>query len=163
VPDEARHAPDVRRSYEGAGIVVRWEPKLCIHVANCIRALPAVFNPGARPWVDVDAATAAEIAEAIRSCPTGALAFDRTDGGPQEMPDVPTTVQPRLNGPLFLRGDIQVVDTRGAVTRSATRMALCRCGHSQNKPYCDLSHRAAGFRAEPGALPAVAAPVAVAG
>jgi uncharacterized Fe-S cluster protein YjdI len=144
--DEARHDPDVLRSYRGDGIAVGWEPKLCIHVANCIRALPHVFDPAARPWVRVDAATADEIARAILACPTGALSFERTDGAPQEAPDEPTTVQPRPNGPLFLRGNIEVIDTSGRVLRTATRMALCRCGHSQNKPYCDLSHRAVGFR-----------------
>src|SRR2546428_7067668 len=145
---EARHKPDVLRRYEGAGIVVHWEPSLCIHVANCIRALPDVFDPNARPWVRVDAAGAEEIAAAIRSCPTGALRYERTDGAPQETPDVPTTVQPRRNGPLFVRGDIEVINGEGEVIRRATRIAFCRCGQSNNKPYCDLSHRAVGFQAE---------------
>lgn len=143
---EERHRPEVLRKYEGARINVNWEPKLCIHVTNCIRALPGVFDPNARPWVRVDAADAEAIAAAIRTCPTGALRYERTDGAPQEAPDVPTTVEPRPNGPLFLRGDIEVIDQQGNVVRSATRVALCRCGHSNNKPYCDLSHRAVGFR-----------------
>lgn len=46
---------------------------------------------------------------------------------------------------LFLRGDLRVVDGEGNVVRTATRMALCRCGHSRNKPYCDLSHEELGF------------------
>jgi CDGSH-type Zn-finger protein len=74
------------------------------------------------------------------------LRYERTDGATQEEPDGPATVQPRLNGPLFARGELEVIDTQGNVTRSATRMALCRCGQSQNKPYCDLSHRATGFK-----------------
>jgi uncharacterized Fe-S cluster protein YjdI len=143
---EERHQPEVLRHYAGEGIVVRWEPSLCIHVANCIRNLPQTFDPGARPWVNVAAATADEIAAAIATCPTGALSFERTDGMPGEEAAVPTTVQPRTNGPLFVRGDVQIVDIQGNVVRSATRMALCRCGHSNNKPYCDLSHRAVGFR-----------------
>ena len=145
---EARHQPDVLRQYEGAGIVVHWEPSLCIHVANCIRALPGVFDPNARPWVRVDAAGAEEIAAAIRTCPTGALRYERTGGPPQETPDVPSTVQPRPNGPLFVRGDIEVINARGEIIRRATRVAFCRCGHSSNKPYCDLSHRAVGFQAD---------------
>ena len=48
---EERHDADVLRSYEGEGILIGWEPTLCIHVANCIRALPHVFDPNARPWV----------------------------------------------------------------------------------------------------------------
>jgi uncharacterized Fe-S cluster protein YjdI len=144
---ETRYQPDVLRDYEGEGIVVHWEPKLCIHAANCIRDLPGVFDPNARPWVSVNAASADDISAAIRSCPTGALQYRRTDGTPQEMPDIPTTVQPLRNGPLLVRGDIRVVTADGNV-RAATRVVLCRCGSSQNKPYCDLSHRAAGFEAD---------------
>jgi uncharacterized Fe-S cluster protein YjdI len=145
---EERYSEDVLKEYPGEGIVVHWEPKLCIHVANCIRAQPGVFNPEARPWVDVTGADAGAIAEAIEMCPTGALRYERTDGAPQEAPQTPATVQPRLNGPLFVRGEVEVVDTQGNVLREARRLALCRCGHSENKPYCDLSHRAAGFRSQ---------------
>jgi len=144
---EQRHSPDVLKQYEAPGIVVHWEPKLCIHVSNCIRALPHVFDPKARPWVNVLAASGDELAAAIEGCPTGALTYVRTDGAPQEPPESPTRVQPRPNGPLFVRGDVQVIDAQGNVTRKATRIALCRCGQSNNKPYCDLSHRAIGFKA----------------
>ena len=143
---EQRHQPDVLKQYEGPGITVHWEPNLCIHVSNCIRAVPGVFKPDARPWVNVEGASADEIAAAIESCPTGALSYLRTDGGPQEAPESPTKVEPRPNGPLFVHGDIEVIDAEGNVMRRATRIALCRCGQSRNKPYCDLSHRAAGFK-----------------
>jgi hypothetical protein len=96
--------------------------------------------------VNVTAANADEIAAAIELCPTGALRYERTDGAPQEQPEVPTKVQPRTNGPLFVRGDVDMVDVQGNVVREATRLALCRCGHSENKPYCDLSHRRVGFQ-----------------
>lgn len=145
---EERHKPDVLRSYEGEGIVVHWEPKLCIHTANCLRALPPVFNVDRRPWVNVTAANAGAIAAAVESCPTGALSYMRTDGEPAEDAPVPARVQPRTNGPLFVRGSIVIIDSQGNAVREATRLALCRCGQSANKPYCDLSHRAAGFRAE---------------
>jgi uncharacterized Fe-S cluster protein YjdI len=143
---EVRYEPSVLRQYAGDGITVHWEPQLCIHVAACIRSQPGVFDPNARPWVNVAAATASEIAAAIEACPTGALRYERTDGSPGETPQVPTTVQPRTNGPLFVRGEMEVINVQGEVVREATRMALCRCGHSQNKPYCDLSHRAVGFK-----------------
>lgn len=142
---EERHNPNVVKSYEGEGIVIGWEPALCIHVANCIRSLPHVFDPAGRPWVSPEGATADELAEAVERCPTGALTYRRTDGAPQEQPASPATIQPRTNGPLFVRGEVEVIDSLGNVTREARRMALCRCGHSANKPYCDLSHRGAGF------------------
>ena len=71
--NEGRKHPGVERAYRNERIVVYWEPKLCIHSANCIRGLPQVFNPAARPWVSIDAATADQIAETIMTCPSGAL------------------------------------------------------------------------------------------
>lgn len=142
---ERRYGPDIARTYESADVTVYWEPGLCIHMANCIRTAPAAFDPNARPWVNLGAAAADEVVRAVESCPTGALSYS----GPsdQPAPESPTRLQPRTNGPLFVRGQLQVIDLQGNVLREATSLALCRCGHSQNKPYCDLSHRAAGFQA----------------
>ena len=95
----------------------------------------------------LDATDADAIADAVMTCPTGALSFARHDGGEQEAAPDEMAVQPRTNGPLFLRGRIRVVDVQGNVTREATRVALCRCGGSSNKPYCDGTHRAIGFKA----------------
>ncbi|MEO9254568.1 MAG: (4Fe-4S)-binding protein [Tepidiformaceae bacterium] len=144
--EEERHRPEVLREYEGSGITVHWQPRLCIHVANCIRNLPGVFDPQARPWVNVTAATADEIAQAVETCPTGALRYVRTDGARQEQPAKPTAITPMRDGALVVRGELEVIDSDGNVTREAARMALCRCGHSKNKPYCDLSHLAVGFK-----------------
>jgi CDGSH-type Zn-finger protein len=93
-----------------------------------------------------DAASADEVAETITHCPTGALHFTRKDGGPPEMPDGVNTVSPSIDGPLFLGGDIVIQTPDGEVALRDTRMALCRCGASKNKPFCDKSHEQIGFR-----------------
>jgi uncharacterized Fe-S cluster protein YjdI/CDGSH-type Zn-finger protein len=133
------------RTYAGDAIEVLWEPRLCIHVRNCVGRLPQVFVPEARPWVVVDAADADAVAAAIETCPTGALHYRRLDGGRQEQPPKETTVEPRPNGPLFVRGQVRIVDPDGRLIREDTRVALCRCGASENKPLCDGSHRRIGF------------------
>jgi uncharacterized Fe-S cluster protein YjdI/CDGSH-type Zn-finger protein len=133
------------RAYAGDAIEVQWEPRLCIHVRNCVRGLPQVFDPEARPWVVVDAADADAVAATIETCPTGALRYRRLDGGPQEQLQEETTVEPRPNGPLFVRGLVRIVDQDGRLVREDTRLALCRCGASENKPFCDGSHRRIGF------------------
>jgi uncharacterized Fe-S cluster protein YjdI len=133
------------RIYANDKIEVTWEPRLCIHVRNCVR-LNSVFDPEARPWVNVDGADPDEIAAAVRSCPTGALHFRRLDGGEQEADSEETRIDPRPNGPLFVRGHVRVLDGDGHVIREDTRVALCRCGSSANKPFCDGSHRRVGFR-----------------
>jgi uncharacterized Fe-S cluster protein YjdI len=133
------------RKYTGERIEVEWEPRLCIHVRNCVRALPQVFDADARPWITVEAADADAVAATVMACPTGALHFHRLDGGPEEEVPAETTVEPRLNGPLFVRGHVRIVGADGEIVREDTRVALCRCGGSANKPFCDGSHRRNGF------------------
>jgi len=145
--DEERKRPDVAREYRDNRITVYWSPQYCIHVANCLTMQPGVFDSMRRPWIVLDEAGADDIAEAVMSCPTGALTFERHDGGEQEPEPDGVTVIPRPNGPLFLRGKIGIVDTGGNVVREGTRIALCRCGQSENKPFCDATHRRIGFRA----------------
>jgi uncharacterized Fe-S cluster protein YjdI len=143
--DEPNRAPaDLTREYSGRGIRVQWYAGRCIHTGDCIRALPAVFDSRRRPWVDLSAAEAeaGAVAEAVLRCPTGALHFERTDGGPQERPDAPTHATPIPKGPLYLRGDIEIVYDNGQPIRRDTRMAICRCGKSRHQPFCDNSHRA---------------------
>lgn len=135
-----------RRVYRNDAIEVTWEPRFCIHARKCVRDLGQVFNPSARPWIDVDAADPDAIAQTVLECPTGALHFRRLDGGAQEeAAEEETSVQPVSNGPLFLRGRLRIVDREGNLIREDTRLALCRCGASGNKPFCDGSHRRIGF------------------
>ena len=142
--EQNRASTELTREYTGPGIRVQWYAGRCVHVAECIRALPKVFNSKRRPWVDlaVPEAEADAVADAVLRCPTGALHFVRTDGGPQEVgaPGVRATTIP--NGPLLLRGDVEIVDDKGELIRRDTRIAVCRCGKSRHQPFCDNSHRA---------------------
>ena len=140
--------------YEGRSGIVTYDAKRCIHAAECVHGLPAVFDPNAKPWVNPDGADAAALVAAVARCPSGALAIESTDAGPTAAPaDNAATLT--ANGPAYLRGDIALVSSDGAAQAEA-RMALCRCGASRNKPYCDGSHTAAAFL-DPGRLPADAA------
>ena len=136
------------RDYRTDEIVVHWDSSRCVHSGICLRSLHNVFNLQARPWVDVQAASADEIAATIEKCPSGALSYARPDG-PGEVPAETTTIVPTRDGPLYVRGDVEVRDAGGALLAAGYRMALCRCGHSQNQPFCDLSHREVGFTDNP--------------
>lgn len=141
-----RKLPGVEREYANDRIVVAWEPAYCIHTARCLEGLPQVFDVRARPWVNIDAASADDVAAVVARCPTGALSYRRLDGAPDEAVPEETLVEPWPNGPLFLRGKIRIETASGAV-REATRVALCRCGQSANKPFCDGTHRDIRFTA----------------
>lgn len=45
-------------SYDGESLSVTWDQKRCIHAATCVHGLPDVFDPGRRPWIDLDQASA---------------------------------------------------------------------------------------------------------
>lgn len=141
--------------YENDAIRVTFDASRCIHFAACVRGLPRVFNPRKRPWVAPDEATPDEIADVVERCPTGALHHERKDGGPAEVPDAENSVLVSANGPVYLRGELEVMGAYNTVARKDTRLALCRCGHSRSKPYCDGSHAAAGF-SDPAVAPASA-------
>jgi CDGSH-type Zn-finger protein/uncharacterized Fe-S cluster protein YjdI len=131
------------RRYEAERIAVTYEGALCIHAEECVRGLRSVFDPDRRRWIDASAEPPARVAEVVMRCPTGALRFERLDGGPEEPVPVRNTVTVRPDGPLHVRGELEIETPEGVVQR--TRAALCRCGASANKPFCDGSHREAGF------------------
>jgi uncharacterized Fe-S cluster protein YjdI/CDGSH-type Zn-finger protein len=150
-PDDRNAAPDLTREYSTADITVQWYAGRCIHSANCVRSLPGVFDRQRRPWVEPTAASADAIAEAVLRCPTGALHFIRHDGGPPESPDVPTTVTPIRNGPLYVRGNVEVRALDGQTLRHDSRISLCRCGLAGQMPFCDNSCRKARWHEPVGA------------
>jgi CDGSH-type Zn-finger protein/uncharacterized Fe-S cluster protein YjdI len=146
-PDnEARKRAGVLRVYQNDRIAVHWEPELCNHTGSCFSGLPEVFQPQSRPWVLVDSAMPDKIAEVVMSCPTGALHFKWLDGGAQEPQPEETVVDARPNGPFHVRGKVRITGPGGRLIREDTRVALCRCGSSGNKPFCDGSHRKADFK-----------------
>ncbi len=120
------------KSYEGEQIEVTYDATRCLHAAECVRGLPAVFDTAKRPWIAPDAGDAEEIAAVIRRCPTGALHYSLREGEP-EQPRVPTRVRLPEAGPVLLEGDLELAGER------QTRAALCRCAKSANQPYCDRS------------------------
>ena len=144
---EERQRPDVERVYRGDGVEVTWEPALCIHAAECLRGAPGVFDARARPWVRLAGADPGHVAEVVTRCPTGALHASRTDGAPQEH-ELVEGVEIRLepDGPLIVHGNVTVLDVDGNLLREDVRLALCRCGASRRKPFCDGRHRLTGFR-----------------
>ena len=137
------------RTYQGDGIEVGFDARRCIHAARCVRSLPLVFDPQRRPWIKLDESEAGTIAKVVEQCPTGALTYECPDKE-GEAASPRNSISVRSRGPLFLRGDIEI-ELPGGESVNETRVALCRCGASENKPFCDNSHRAAEFD-DPGVL-----------
>lgn len=131
------------KRYVGERIEVTYDAVRCRHAAECLRGLPAVFDVSHRPWIEPDAADAEELAAVIRRCPTGALHYSLADG-PAEKPVAPTRVRLPAGGPVLVAGDLEIDGVR------ETRAALCRCGASQDQPFCDGSGECRDWHYEPG-------------
>lgn len=130
------------REYAAGEIVVEWRPELCYHARECVLALPGVFDPARRPWIDAAAAPAADVEAAVAQCPSGALRSRRVDASVETSGE--TTVTVTENGPNILRGNIRILRD-GEEIAHVEKVALCRCGHSSNKPFCDGTHKTIGF------------------
>jgi CDGSH-type Zn-finger protein/uncharacterized Fe-S cluster protein YjdI len=127
----------------GEQAILRFEGKKCIHSRNCVLGRPDVFVPNVEgEWIHPDSATPDQLIALAQSCPSGAITVERLDGGPQEAPPIVNLARVRENGPIAVHAEL-ILDGQPA----GTRATLCRCGASQNKPYCDGSHAAAGFQA----------------
>lgn len=132
-------------TYESDDITVEFDSKRCLHSAECVKGLPSVFNPDEKPWVQPDQASVGEIKEAVHHCPTGALKYKAKDS--EEKPSRENTITIIPDGPLYLRGDIEIQNAEGEILLEDTRVAVCRCGSSKNKPLCDNSHKDIEFKA----------------
>ena len=128
---------------DGRKVRIRFDAKKCIHSRHCVLSHPEVFVPNVQgEWIHPDAATPEAVAEIAHICPSGAIAYERLDGGPEEQAPKVNLARIRENGPLAFHGELRLA---GAAI--GFRATLCRCGASQNKPYCDGSHSGARFRA----------------
>lgn len=131
-------------TYEGSEITVTYNPRLCSHAAECGRLAGAVFNPGQKPWIQPDNGTVAEVEAVVAACPSGALAL----AGGQHLVEERATLQIQKDGPYWVQQS-EIDAGPAGVGASAQKFVLCRCGLSGNKPYCDGSHRDAGWTDSP--------------
>lgn len=126
-------------TYEGDEVTVSWDRERCIHAEACVEGLPSVFDPERRPWIDPDQANADAVETVVPRCPTGALHLTRNGTNPEGTPtENRISIDP--DGPLYVHADAELIDSDGETLLTDTRMALCRCGESANKPLCDGSH-----------------------
>jgi len=132
--------------YKGKGITITYDVSRCIHAKECVLGAPSVFNPANKPWVSPDSGSPERIAEVIVRCPTGALHYQPAETHLAELPEPSNTVRVRPDGPLYVRGNVVIATQAGERVASETRVALCRCGASKNKPFCDNSHLAVAFK-----------------
>jgi len=131
--------PDRRDDYSTGNLTIHDNRGLCAHAGVCTDNLAAVFRLGTEPWIDPEGATAEEIVAVIERCPSGALSYSidgeehRDRGGSTALAFVP-------GGPYVVSGDVDLGDTELPDGATTDHVTLCRCGASQNKPFCSGKH-----------------------
>jgi uncharacterized Fe-S cluster protein YjdI len=140
--------------YTNDEVTVVWKPKLCIHSTICWKGLLEVFNPKERPWIKMKGASTERIIGQVRLCPSGALSYIMNTEHADVLPPekvvaesanmVKVTVTP--NGPYLIKTECLIVHADGREETKTGAIALCRCGASGNKPYCDGAHKKIGFQ-----------------
>ncbi len=149
------------REYLNKEITVHWKPAKCIHATTCYRELNEVFNPRERPWVKMDGASTEKIIDIVRRCPTDALTYEWnaegkvSDKAPESGPDEadklkeaenhPAEIRIMKDGAYVVEGDFTMIGSNGQELRQMLMTSFCRCGASEEMPFCDGSHRIEDF------------------
>lgn len=138
---------EIVKEYKNTDVIVVWKPSLCIHAAECVKALPQVYNPNEKPWIKIGNATGEELRAQVAKCPSGALSIKTdADSGNTNNPSSEITIMP--NGPILIKGQIELKDKKGELSKKEGVTAFCRCGASANKPFCDGTHHKVEFKDE---------------
>lgn len=131
---------EITKHYSNDDLTIVWQPAKCIHATECVKALPQVYNPNEKPWLKIENATSDELKAQIASCPSGALSYFMKGEENQEAVALETKIEVRENGPLLVYGTLHVTNADGNSEVKNKTTAFCRCGASNNKPYCDGTH-----------------------
>jgi uncharacterized Fe-S cluster protein YjdI len=146
----------MEREYSNGEVTVVWRPGRCVHSTICFNGLPEVFQPSERPWVKVYNSTTEKIIEQVKKCPSGALSYylNNDKKEPLDAKEIvfgniikgdELKIEILKNGPILVKGKSILIYPDGT-EQVKTSYALCRCGSSKNKPFCDGSHLSNGFK-----------------
>ena len=139
---------DITKTYTNGEVTIVWKPSVCIHSAICMNGLGEVFHPQELPWITPEKSTTEKIIDQIKKCPSGALSYYLNADSKDEAVNVEaeTIIETIPNGPLMVYGNVSIKNPSGVISKSNKATAFCRCGGSQNKPFCDGTHRKNGFQ-----------------
>lgn len=130
--------------YRGSGVTLTDIPALCAGTGFCGTRYTTV-------WKMIEKVTDPEVLtrlrEMVRNCPSGRLVLQVDDEEEPDEPQYKPSIAAVPNGPFWVRGDIEILSEDGQAYPSQNRVTLCRCGASNNKPYCDSTHEAIAFKA----------------
>ncbi len=137
---------DITKKYTNGEVTIIWKPALCIHSKLCWKGLESVFKPKERPWITPEGAVTEDIIAQVNKCPSQALSFymNNEEQPKEQITQSESIIETIPNGPLMVYGNITVKHANGETKKNKVT-AFCRCGASNNKPYCDGMHTKINF------------------
>ncbi len=140
---------DIIKEYTNGEVTVQWQPVKCIHSAKCWRGLPKAFNPNEKPWINLNNVSSEEILEQVFKCPSGAISIKDNENKKSVYMSEESNAEIVVvkNGPLKVKGSLSIIHKDGK-EETHNEVYLCRCGQSENKPFCDGAHKKCGFKDE---------------
>ena len=153
--EEIRSRKVAGKEYSNGEVSVFWKRDLCIHSANCLIGLPGVFDMRKKPWIDMAASSTEEIIKTVDTCPSRALTYLKAR---KQKPSAVRKGRKKLkkfarieilkDGPMLVKGNFTLLDPgkKRIKLPPAGIAALCRCGASAKKHFCDGTHKKTGFR-----------------
>lgn len=132
--------------YAGKQASISFNRSICSGAARCVEGLPSVFSSeSSEDWISPDNDSIEKVKAAVANCPSGALSLQVNEQ--HWIPEV--TTEPHIDivpdGPFNVQG-IELIDRPPATNARSKQYALCRCGLSKNKPFCDYSHAEQGWQ-----------------
>lgn len=140
---DRRPRTDRAATLEGDGVVVTDDPSLCAHAGFCANRRTHVWEMLAD---SDDPDVREELVGMVSLCPSGRLAHAPEPGAPEVEPAHEPSIAVVRDGPLWVRGGVEVRGADGEAYETRNRVTLCRCGRSANMPFCDGAHDDVGFR-----------------
>ena len=150
---DPKKVSDKRDGYKGQQIEIFDNRGICAHSGFCTDRLASVFHVRQEPFVTPSGGRMDEIIQSVRACPSGALSYamDGVEARKQVDQNRPASIEVSKDGPYRITGALSLVDEHGsdiprAEGSSREHFSLCRCGHSQNKPFCSGMHWSIQFK-----------------
>jgi uncharacterized Fe-S cluster protein YjdI len=135
----------ITKEYSNGELTIVWKPQVCIHAGECVKALPDVYKPKEKPWINAEHAKTQDLINQIDKCPSGALSYYIPNKNTKAKAEQTVKVNVSKNGPILINGECELIGPDGSSQIISKNTALCRCGASKNKPYCDGSHKTIAF------------------
>ncbi len=140
------------KEYSNGEVTIIWNSSKCMHSEKCVKGLSSVFNINSSPWINPNGASTEEIIAQVAKCPSGALSIKKEEVKLPKPTDEEVVADNGIvsitateNGPYEIIGNFTLMDKFGNPIQVSGATYLCRCGNSQNKPFCDSSHRRVKF------------------